>query len=90
MPKRVNHLEPAHSIIEAFGGCTRLGNILGLTRSAVALWRSPKRNLPYIPSGQIPEKHIPALRDAAKKYKINLEIDTYEVTIQRMEVRLKK
>lgn len=94
MPKRVNYLEPANSVIEAFGGCTRLGKILGVSRAAVALWRSPQKakrtDMPYHVPGQIPEKHCEALREAGKKYNVQLEAVPYEVTVQKIGVRLKK
>lgn len=93
MPKRVNYLEPANSVIEAFGGCTRLGKILGVSRAAVSLWRSPQRarqhHMPFHMPGQIPEKHIPALREAGKQYNVQLEAFPYEVTAQKIGVRIK-
>ena len=90
MPKRSNFLEPANSVIEAFGGCTRLGRILGISRAAVALWRAHDYRPSFQARGHIPEKHLPALVAAAKKFKIELEVAPYEVTIHRMGVSIKK
>lgn len=94
MPKRVNYLEPANSVIEAFGGCARLARILGISRAAVALWRSPQRTklaaMPFHVPGQIPEKHYSALKEAGKKYNVQLEAVPYEVTVQKIGVHLKK
>jgi hypothetical protein len=65
-------MEPAASIIRKFGGDSALGAIIGLDRAAVWKWRQPRAAPCRGGDGVIPQRHIPALLDAARARDIAL------------------
>lgn len=96
-----NFYEPANSLIEAFGGCSNLARLMGLSRATVSVWRSAhettnwvdkrgRSDLPF--RGRIPLKHWYAIKKLALRHHIDVEcvpIDlTYVIRLQKSNRRV--
>lgn len=91
MPKPSPALEPAHSVIEALGGCTYLAQRLGLTKGAITLWRSPRKDRTRAGNdGIIPLRHWPALKAIAHQKKIEIELVEKPVISPQKVIQIKQ
>lgn len=63
-------MEPARTIITAFGGPTAVARIVGVHRTRVSNWMRPKESGGT--GGVIPFKHAPSLLAAAAKNGVKL------------------
>lgn len=79
MKKAVHTCEPAHSIIEAFGGAKALAQLLNISANSPTAWRAKKiyrkdGNI-WGSDGQIPHKYWVRIIQIAKLKNIDVFID---------------
>ena len=68
-------MEPARTIIDRFGGPTKVASIAGVHRTRVSNWARKKEDGGT--GGVIPFKHVPALLAAAKEQGVDLSTDDF-------------
>jgi DNA-binding transcriptional regulator YdaS (Cro superfamily) len=68
-------MEPAHRIITVLGGPSVVADRIGIHRTRVSKWQSPRDSGGT--GGMIPIKHIPALVQLAKERGVSLSADDF-------------
>lgn len=68
-------MEPAASIIQRFGGDTKVAALVGVHRTRVANWKRPRDAGGT--GGAIPFKHVPKLLAAARDLGLHLTADDF-------------
>lgn len=69
--RKIDHCEPAASLISKFGGLREVAGIAGVSITQVQRWRLPKKNGGT--GGAVPHWHHGKFRDAAREREIPLK-----------------
>lgn len=70
---RLPRLDPAHELIEALGGPTKVAREIGLTQPRVSFWSTPIENAGT--GGRIPARHHAALIQLCKDKNVPYRFD---------------
>ena len=68
-------MEPAKSIIDAFGGPTELAKVVGIHRTRVSKWKSPRDKGGT--GGVIPHWHVETILSSARDRGLNVSLGDF-------------